>query len=83
VDTSIYNAGGQPQYMSAVYYNGAHFFEDLRARIGDQAFFAFLRDYLKQENGKIATLTDFFHILRLHTTMDISDIVRQYFQNRY
>ena len=83
VDTSIYNAGGQPQYMSAVYYNGAHFFEDLRARIGDPAFFAFLRDYLKQENGKIATLTDFFHILRQHTTVDFSDIVQKYFKNHY
>ena len=83
VDTSIYNAGGYPEYLGSVYYNGAHFFEDLRTRIGDPAFFAFLQDYLKQENGRIATFTDFFRILKKHSTVDFSDIVRKYFQNVY
>ncbi|MCJ7434808.1 MAG: hypothetical protein MUO77_15100, partial [Anaerolineales bacterium] len=59
------------------------FLEDLRGRIGDEAFFAFIQDYLAQENGKIATANDFFRILKTHTTVDISDLVRQYFQNAY
>jgi Peptidase family M1 domain len=83
VDTPIYNAGSNPQYWNAVYFQGAHFLEDLRTRIGDPSFFAFLQDYLKQENGQIATTADFFRILRLHTGVDISDLVRKYFQNTY
>jgi hypothetical protein len=83
VDIPIYSGGGFRPYTNAVYFRGAHFLEDLRTRIGDQAFFAFLQDYLKQENGKISTSTDFFRILRLHTQVDFSDLIKQYFQNSY
>ena len=68
---------------NATYFQGAHFLEDLRARIGDEAFFAFLQDYLAQGNGKIVTANDFFRILSTHTSTDTSDIIRQYFQNIY
>jgi hypothetical protein len=83
VDIPIYSGGGFRPYTNAVYFRGAHFLEDLRTRIGDQAFFAFLQDYLKQENGKISTSADFFRILRLHTQVDFSDLIKQYFQNSY
>ncbi len=83
VDISIYNAQGFIPYTNTVYLHGAHFLNDLRARIGDETFFAFLQDYLKQENGKITTSADFFRILRLHTQVDFSDLVKQYFQNSY
>lgn len=83
VDTDIYSAGGFIPYTNGIYFRGAHFLDDLRARIGDEAFFAFLQDYLAQENGKIATASDFFRILSQHTTTDYSDLVRQYFQNVY
>ncbi|MGZ6346951.1 MAG: M1 family metallopeptidase [Anaerolineales bacterium] len=83
VDTPIYAGGGFRPYTNAVYFRGAHFLEDLRTRIGDPAFFSFLRDYLQQENGKIATATDFFRILSQHTKTDYSDIIREYFQNVY
>ena len=83
VDIPIYAGGGFRTYTNAVYFRGAHFLDDLRTRIGDGAFFTFLQDYLKQENGKIANATDFFRILSQHTTTDYSDLVRQYFQNVY
>ncbi len=83
VDTDIYSAGGFVQYTNTIYLHGAHFLDDLRTRIGDPAFFAFLQDYRTQESGKIATANEFFQILRLHTTTDFSDIVRQYFQSTY
>jgi len=51
--------------------------------VGDDIFFAFMQDYLKQENGKIATSADFFRILREHTSTNISDLIAQYFQNTY
>ncbi len=81
VDTRIYEGEGQRPYWNKVYLNGAHFLQDLRARIGDEAFFAFLQDYLAQMRGKIASSSDFFAILRQHTSADISDLIAQYFQN--
>ncbi len=83
VDTDIYSAGGFIPYTNGIYQRGARFLDELRGRIGDEAFFAFLQDYLNQEKGKIATTSDFFHILATHTSVDYSDIMRQYFQNVY
>ncbi len=83
VDIPIYAGNGFRPYTNAVYFRGAHFLDDLRKRIGDDAFFAFLKDYLAQENGKIATASDFFRILATHTSVDYSDLVHQYFQNVY
>ena len=83
IDIPVYDAKGFEPYRVTVYLHGVHFMEDLRKRIGDDAFFAFLQDYLSQERGKIATTNDFFHILNEHTKTDYSDIVRQYFQNVY
>ena len=83
VDIPIYDGQGFRPYTNAAYFQGAHFLEELRARIGDEAFFAFLQDYLAQSRGKIVTSNDFFRILKEHTSTDYSDIVRQYFQNIY
>jgi hypothetical protein len=83
VDIPIYAGNGFRTYTNAVYFRGAYFLDDLRTRMGDEAFFAFLQDYLVRENGKIATATDFFRILSQHTTTDYSDLVSQYFQNSY
>jgi hypothetical protein len=83
VDIPIYDGQGFRPYTNAAYFQGAHFLETLRARIGDDAFFAFLRDYLVQGRGKIMHASDFFRILSQHTTTDYSDLVRKYFQNSY
>ncbi len=83
VDISIYDAGGYIPYTNTVYLGGAHFLDDLRTRLGDQAFFAFLQDYLKQEDGKIATSAEFFRILRADSQVDFSDLLKKYFKNSY
>ena len=83
IDIPITGGESFVKYTGEVYLNGAHFLQDLRARIGDQAFFAFLQDYLAQENGRIATSADFFRILREHTSADLSDLMTQYFKNSY
>lgn len=83
VDIPIYEGQGFRPYTNAVYFQGAHFLEKLHQRIGDDAFFAFLQDYLNQERGKIITANDFFRILRTHTSTDFSDLVNQYFRSVY
>ena len=83
VDIPIYAGGGFQPYTNAVYFRGAHFLDELRARLGDEAFFAVLQTYLGQQQGKIATAEGFFRLLREQTTVDFSDLERAYFQNVY
>lgn len=83
VDIPIYEGGGQRPYWDKVYLTGARFLEDLRQRIGDETFFAFLKDYYTQFDGQRATTADFFRVLREHTATDISDLMVKYFKNTY
>jgi hypothetical protein len=83
VDIPVYAGEGFQPYTNAVYFRGAHFLDELRATIGDEAFFGFLQDYVKQYYGKIATANDFFGLLRQHARVDLADVQRQYFQNVY
>jgi hypothetical protein len=81
VDMDIYHGVDFRTYANAVYLRGAQFLQALRERVGEQAFFAFLKDYAAQMAGKRATASDFFRILRLHTSADISDLMAGFFQN--
>ncbi|MBI4731977.1 MAG: M1 family metallopeptidase [Chloroflexi bacterium] len=79
VDSTIYASDDFQTYANAVYLRGAQFMRDLRARIGDEAFFAFLKDYVAQMNGKISAVEDFFRVLGYHTGADVSDLMDEYF----
>ncbi|MCC6300123.1 MAG: M1 family metallopeptidase [Anaerolineales bacterium] len=83
VDTQIYDGGGQRPYWDKVYLTGARFLDELRKRVGDEIFFAFLKDYYSQYAGKRASAVDFFRVLREHTSADISDLMAKYFKNNY
>ena len=83
IDTQIYDGGGQRPYWDKVYLTGARFLEDLRQRLGDEIFFAFLKDYYAQYAGKRATGADFFRVLHEHTAADITDLLAKYFKNSY
>ena len=84
VNSTVYDQMGRAdsyeEYRNAVYLNGAVFFSDLRKAIGDEAFFAFLKDYAKRYAGKIATGQDFFTVLAEHSSVNIQPILRQYFK---
>lgn len=82
VDLRIYDTGNFHDYVAAVYFQGANFLDDLRLRIGDDAFYAFLRDYYARQRGGIATADDFFAILNLHTSTDYADLLEAYFYYR-
>jgi aminopeptidase N len=83
IDIPVYAGSGFQPYTNATYFRGAYFLEDLRVRIGDEAFFAFLQEYASQMDGKIATPQDFFAILRQHASTDFSDLIAAYFTNSY
>jgi aminopeptidase N len=80
VDGPIYNPAGYRPYRDAIYLNGAVFLEELRKQVGDEAFFAFLKDYVGQMSGKIATRGDFFRILGEHSGVDIAPLLDRFFQ---
>ncbi|MBI5946460.1 MAG: hypothetical protein HY864_19025 [Chloroflexi bacterium] len=83
VDTSIYNGGTFRTYTNAAYLNGSHFIDDLRGRMGDDAFFAFLKDYASRYSRGRATSYDFFAAVRANTSADISDLLAAYFSGAY
>jgi len=82
IDIPVYQGQNDENYKRIVYFNGTHFLRDLRARIGDEAFYAFLKDYCTQNKGGIASKDDFFTSLNAHTDVDYLDITWGYFQNR-
>lgn len=79
IDIPVYDGGGFTPYTNATYRRGALFLESLRQRMGDEAFFAFLKDYFTQMNGKRATSTEFFRVLASHNSADITDLLGEYF----
>jgi aminopeptidase N len=83
VDDSIYNPHGEAQayraYRDAVYLNGAVFLDELRALVGDEAFFAFLKEYAAQFGGRIAATQDFFTLLRGRSSADLTPLLQKYF----
>ncbi len=83
VDSDIYSFSTFRDYVDAVYLNGAEMLDDLRTRVGDDAFFAFLRDYAASYGGGRASGDDFFATLRRHTNKDFSDILQTYMQGQY
>ncbi len=83
VDTQIYEGGGQRPYWDKVYLTGARFLEDVRKKVGDETFFAFLKDFYTQYTGRRATGADFFRVFHENTAADITDLLVKYFKNAY
>jgi hypothetical protein len=82
IDNPVSTYGGFTPYTNATYRRGALFLHDLRGRMGDETFFAFLQDYYNQMTGKRATPDDFFRVLAKHNTADISDLLAEYFSQQ-
>jgi hypothetical protein len=81
VDRTIYDSGSYRTYRDAVYLNGMNFLTELRDLVGEEAFMAFLRDYLAQGSDQIATSADFFSILEGHADADWESLTDVYFEN--
>ncbi|MBN2388527.1 MAG: M1 family metallopeptidase [Anaerolineales bacterium] len=80
LDAPVAATEGYELYRRAIYLNGATFLENLRLRIGEDAFFAFLADYASRYRFQRATTADFFAVLREHTSEDLNDLFSLYFQ---
>lgn len=81
IDKTIYLEDGYVAYRNSVYLNGAHFMQDLRDAIGDDAFFAFLKAYVQRYRYDIATTPDFFSLLGEFSNVDLALLIATYFAN--
>jgi hypothetical protein len=79
IDSSIYDHTGFSLYVHAVYMRGALFLRDLRAALGDDAFFTFLRAYSETYNGAVTSADELFALLAQHTNSDLTPIITEYF----
>jgi aminopeptidase N len=84
IDIGIYDIPSDPnlyrQYRDPVYLRGAQFLQELRAAMGDEAFFAALRQYVSHYAYRHATAAGFFEIIQQHSPQDLSPILDPYFQ---
>jgi hypothetical protein len=81
VDVSIYTHTNYEAYRQAVYLQGVRFLHSLRERMGDEAFFAFLRMYLEQGRYRVMTGEDFFALLEDQFSVEVDDLLAEYFGN--
>jgi hypothetical protein len=79
VDVTIYNSEGYFPYRDAVYLRGAQFLEALRIEMGDEAFFAFLREYAAVNTNRLVTGADFFDLLEARGGVDWRALRAVYF----
>ncbi len=83
VDSSVYDHPTYRSYVNAVYLNGAYFLRDLRALMGDDAFFRFLKEYAARYARGRASTQDFFNLAREYTSKDLRFLIAQYFSQSY
>ncbi len=79
VNTSIYLDGGYDAYRDGVYLRGAIFIQAIRDAIGDDAFFAALKDYVATNEYENAKSDDFFAAIARHSDVDLTPILEKYF----
>jgi transcriptional regulator with XRE-family HTH domain len=79
IDRPIYAFMDGRTYLNAVYRRGALFVQELRERMGEDEFFAFLRDYYDSQGQQLSTAEDFFAVLGRHTAVDVSSLMEEYF----
>jgi hypothetical protein len=86
IDRSIYGfreyTDQYLNYRNATYLQGAKFLARLRDSLGDEIFFAFLREYASRYQGEIVTGDDFFSLLGEFVDLDQLDWLGEYFGER-
>jgi len=71
-------AFSREDYGPVVYGKGPLFFQALRDKVGDEAFFAILRAYLKAYRYKIATPEGFLSIAERISGQDLDDLYKKW-----
>ncbi len=79
LNDTAYDVDNTEELLRNVYRNGALFMHELRGQMGDEAFFAFLRDYFRTGAFRITNRSDFFDLVGRHYSGNLSELVDKYF----
>jgi hypothetical protein len=79
VNSSVYDFDAFRPYVNAVYLRGTLFLRDLRAAMGDAAFFDFLQHYRAAQSGRVATAVDWWTLLQSYNEPDLARLRAAYF----
>jgi hypothetical protein len=82
LDLSIY-AYSSSCYYEIVYIRGANVINQVRARMGDNAFWSAVRAYVRTYANKLIHTKTLLQFLDDHTTHDVQSIYRVYFPSLY
>jgi hypothetical protein len=84
IDIQIYDLLAAPQqwrlYRDPVYLGGALFLEELRQWMGDEGFFAALKEYARRYAYRQADGAGFLEIMRQHSSQDPAPVIEKYFK---
>jgi hypothetical protein len=81
VNSSVYDYDAFRPYVNAVYLRGALFLRDLRAAMGDAAFFDILRRYRAAQSGRVATASDIWSLLQTYNVPNLAALRSAYFSD--
>ena len=79
LDSTIYDFASDGQYFALLYRKGALFLDELRQRMGDQAYFAMLRDFGAANRYGIVTTAGFLRFAAARAPGDFPALVRRSF----
>ena len=80
VNSTVYDHAGFRPYVNAVYLRGALFYRDLRAAMGDVAFWDFLQRYRAAQSGRVSTAGDWWALLKIYNVPNLAELRAAYFQ---
>ncbi|MBN1525832.1 MAG: M1 family metallopeptidase [Spirochaetales bacterium] len=80
IDNAIFDYRDRGDYTRIIYGRAPAFIQELHRILGDDVFFAFLREYYREMTDKFATKEDFFRILSRHTDKDLTVLFAKYFR---
>lgn len=81
VDAPVYEYGNVRLYINAAYLRGAQMLQEVRERIGEEAFEVWLREYIRAAGAGLATPTVFWAALGEELYRMTADIRLKYLRN--
>ncbi|HLB11750.1 MAG TPA: M1 family metallopeptidase [Dehalococcoidia bacterium] len=79
VNSSIYDYPSDGPYFSVVYRRGALFLEELYQSMGEEPFFAALKEYSASFSGRVANPYALLDAMQAHTSTNLNHLIRRYF----
>lgn len=81
INGTIYDYENFRSYVNSVYLGGARFIHDIRAAMGDEAFFMFLQEYVEENYHQQASAEDFMGFLTQIHPEKKDKLLQRYFSS--